>query len=270
MTVVALLLLLWLKQRVARSALRIVVLVGIATVACCSTPLPLWIQAVWGAQAFICMAVLRSGAARRQTLPHAVFLVMLSAGLCAWEATYRVLPRIHVAQGQTVYVIGDSISAGIGGRSEKAWPLVLAEQTHLKIVNLARPGATLATAQQQAREIRAAHALVFVEIGGNDLLSSAPPAYFRVQLDALLSKLRAGGDSIVIFELPLFPFDNGIGEAQRSLAAQYRAPLIPKRCMASIIALKGGTVDGLHFSQEGHDAFARLVKSMLVIDPGSP
>jgi len=261
--------LLRIKQRIVRSALRILVLVGIAVVAGSSTPLPLWIQAVWCVQALVCMVIFQPDAARVRTIPHVIFLVVLSAGLCAWEATYRIQPKINVAQDQTVYVIGDSISAGLSGK-EKTWPDLLAQSTLLNIINLAQPGATLASAMQQVQDIKAPHALVILEIGGNDLLGGAKAADFRAQLDALLAKLATGGNGIVMFELPLLPFKNGIGEAQRSLAEKYHVELIPKRCMTDVIGRDGNTVDGLHLSPQGHKDLAEAVRGMLVIAPGKP
>ncbi|HWB59526.1 MAG TPA: SGNH/GDSL hydrolase family protein [Chthoniobacteraceae bacterium] len=256
---------LWIfKQPLVRSAARIIALPGIAIAAASSTPQPLWLQAAWAVLAFVCMALFHPGAPLRwKTVAGAVFLI-LSVVLCLSEARHWKLPVIAVTR-QPVYVIGDSISAGIGSR-EETWPAVLARTAHVEIVNLARPGATLTTAREQAARITTPGALVILEIGGNDMLNEVKPAVFHERLDTLLSGLRAQGDSIAMFELPLLPFHNGIGEAQRDLAEKYRVTLIPKRCMAAIVGMKGGTVDGLHFSQQGHDAFAEIVKGMLAVE----
>jgi lysophospholipase L1-like esterase len=267
--VAALLLLLRFKQRIARSVLRILFLVGIAAVVSSSTPLPLWIQAAWCVQAFVCMVIFQPAAARARIIPHVIFLAVFSAGLCVWDATYRIQPKINVAQDQAVYVIGDSISAGLG-RKEKTWPTVLAGSTHLNVTNLAQPGETLTGALQQVRDIKAPHALVILEIGGNDLLGGAKAADFRAQLETLLAALRAQDQTVVMFELPLLPFHNGIGEAQRSLAEKYHVTLIPKRYLAAVIGGEGNTGDGLHLSPQGHSALAEAVKGMLVISPGKP
>jgi len=265
----ALAMLLLFKHTLARSVARILLLVAIAAVAASSTPLPVWIQAGWCALALVCMSLFGPAAPRARNVWLGTGFALFSAALCVWEGTYRVLPRINVAPGERIYVIGDSISAGIGGRDEVTWPAVLARTTHLNIVNLAQPGATLATARRQVAGIQSPHPLVLVEIGGNDLLGGAKPAYFRAQLDTLLVQLRSGGGTIAMFELPLLPFSNGIGEAQRSLAAKYHVTLIPKRCMTAVIGRDGDTVDGLHFSQQGHDEFAQIVERMLVIDASS-
>jgi lysophospholipase L1-like esterase len=147
---------------------------------------------------------------------------------------------------------------------------VLADSTHLNITNLALPGATAAEALQQAQDVKAPHALVILEIGGNDLLGGAKAADFRAHLETLLAALRPRAQTIVMFELPLLPFNNGIGEAQRSLADKYHVALIPKRCMTAVIGRAGNTEDGLHLSPEGHKALAQAVQDMMVISPGKP
>lgn len=66
-----------------------------------------------------------------------------------------------------------------------------------------------------------------------------------------------------MFELPLCPFQNAYGEAQRSIAAKHHALLLPKRCFAAILGMKDGTIDGLHLSQQGHDAMARMIAGVV-------
>jgi lysophospholipase L1-like esterase len=105
--------------------------------------------------------------------------------------------------------------------------------------------------------------LVLVEIGGNDLLGHTDSKDFYIQLDQLLGRLSAGNSQVVMFELPLFPFCNAFGQAQRNLAKKYNVILIPKHYLTDVFGLKDGTVDGLHLSQKGHDALANLVNGLL-------
>lgn len=70
--------------------------------------------------------------------------------------------------GATLYVAGDSISAGLGQDSEAAWPAVYARRYDAPLVNFARAGATLRSAAEQVRQIPDDATLVLLEIGGND------------------------------------------------------------------------------------------------------
>ncbi len=161
-----------------------------------------------------------------------------------------------------IYVIGDSISAGIDER-EKTWPNVLARISGMNVVNLARAGASVETAMDQAARIHSSNSVVFVEIGGNDLLGNTSSHTFFVQLDNLLGRLKGGNAEIVMFELPLLPFWNEFGRDQRLLAQEYHAILIPKKCLVNVFAGKGDTIDGLHLSQQGHNELAKEVYQLL-------
>ncbi len=142
-----------------------------------AAPLSLWVYSLWLA---LCVSALilssrstvdpsnRSVAKTHRTL--LVLLAGLSVLLCVWEWPYRREPEIVVGPDTTIYVVGDSISAGMGGK-ERNWPDVLADSTGLEIVNLARPGATVESAFAQVESIPDRRAIVIVEIGGNDLLS---------------------------------------------------------------------------------------------------
>jgi acyl-CoA thioesterase I len=66
-----------------------------------------------------------------------------------------------------------------------------------------------------------------------------------------------------MFELPLLPFKNGFGRAQRTLARKYRIALIPKRYLTRVFALTGSTSDGLHLTSIGHIALANEVAALL-------
>jgi len=178
------------------------------------------------------------------------------------ELPCHLTPSVAVSSMQPVFVLGDSITAGIGSK-ERAWPEVLAERTPLTVANLAQPGATVETALKQAARIDKPGALVIVEIGGNDLLGGTDSQLFHQQLDQLLSKITVGGNQIVMFEIPLIPFHNSFGIAQRNLAKKYHATLLPKSFLTSIFGIKGGTLDGLHLSQAGQDALAGKIQEVI-------
>ena len=189
---------------------------------------------------------------------------LISLILCLAELPYHQAPIIMLSTNKSIYVIGDSISAGLG--KEKTWPSILVDVAHLKVTNLAVPGATVESALDQCAKITESNSLVFVEIGGNNLLGSIDSKTFYLQFDKLLGRLKERNSQIVVFELPLIPFCNGFGAAQRNLAKKYDAILIPKHFMTDVFALSGGTLDGLHLSQKGHDALANSIRNLLKIN----
>jgi acyl-CoA thioesterase-1 len=264
LTVIAVLLRRKANGRVANSLLNIACFTGISFVLLSATAIPLWAYGVWLG---LCLAGMLTGgecASPRLRGATAILFTCFSLAVCIVEIPYHLRPLIETAQHQPVFVIGDSISSGIE-RTEQTWPNVLQEISRLRVTNLAEPGATVGSARMQAKGIIGSNALVIIEIGGNDLLGSTDSRTFYIQLDELLGELRAGNHQLVIFELPLPPFSNSFGRAQRVLARKHEVTLIPKSYLTGVFGSEDGTVDGLHLSQRGHRALANAVYRLLKI-----
>jgi acyl-CoA thioesterase-1 len=264
---VSLLAFLWIKSRIIRLILTIVILIGIIFVILSSTPISIWLYIMW------CVLSLVSLAANHLNHIHAKITMVklistlvtfiLSLLLLGFEVPYYLTPTISL-KNTNIYVIGDSLSAGTE-KKEINWPAYLAKNIGLNITNLAQAGATVETAQQQVNKIPATGLTVIVEIGGNDLLGQCNASEFRKRLDSLLKFLRSQNHQIIMFELPLPPFHNEFGSAQRELAKEYKVTLIPKRFLTNIFVMKNGTLDGIHLSEKGHQVLADSFQKFLVI-----
>ena len=260
-TAASLLLLEFAGHPLIRSLLRIAGILGVGLVIASSTPFPLWTYGLWIALWLAGWVIGHRQALSGYKTPVNTAFLSLSAGLCLLEAPHRVSPSIPISPGQSVYIIGDSISAGMG-TSERNWPEVLGDLSQSKVINLAQPGATVTSALQQAKDSIAPNSLVIIEIGGNDLFGNLPSHEFSKNLEFLLQSIGTS-HRIAMFELPLLPFRNGYGTAQRSLSKKHSVILIPKKHLTAIIGTPGNTLDGLHLSQKGHDALASSVLNLL-------
>jgi lysophospholipase L1-like esterase len=121
----------------------------------------------------------------------------------------------------------------------------------------------------QASGIPPGPATVLVELGGNDLLAGTTPARFDADLRALLAKVVMRDRHVLMFELPLLPFQNTYGRIQREVCEQHGVALLPRSILAGAVALPGHTRDGLHLSPEGHAWLAeRMSEFWLERDAG--
>jgi acyl-CoA thioesterase-1 len=263
MIVAALFLRLWFEGRILGLVLRISYIAGIVFVIFSATPLPIWFYCLWfGLCVAAALAVFNNKFSFQRKMLASFSVLICSLTMCLIELPYHLSPRIKVSPQQSIFVIGDSISAGISAK-ERAWPDVLGDISHFKVINLAKPAATVESAMDQVVSVAGSNSLVLVEIGGNDLLGNTDSKTFYSQLDQLLGKLTDGNNQVVVFELPLLPFCNAFGKAQRNLAAKYNVILLPKHYMTDVFGLKNGTLDGLHLSQKGNDAMANSIYSLL-------
>jgi acyl-CoA thioesterase I len=236
-----------------------------------ATPAPVWLYVVWfGTTTMWLVSRLKAiRTTRRVDLALRTAVMLLSAAAIAGEGRYARNPRPTGARYERVYVIGDSISAGIGLPGETGWPRLLAAKCGASVENLAVAGATVHSAFAQASHVVEPSAIVVLEIGGNDLLSNTRAEQFESDLKALVAAVRGPRRLVMVVELPLLPFCNRYGAAQRSVASTPDVVLIPKRHLARVLSTRGATIDGLHLSNSGQAAMAETIWSVLkdVLEP---
>ena len=246
-----------------KSVLTIVVLVGAVLVLLSATPLALWVYIVWGVLVLGGLVVLSNKtSSRHYKLSTYCILLAVSLAILIFELPYHFFPKMHIESDVTIYVIGDSISAGIG-TDHQCWPEVLGRVSNHKVVNLAKAGAKISTANVQAKAIAQGKSLVIIEMGGNDLLGGTTAKAFYESLDRVIASLSNAGHHILMIELPLIPFKNAYGKAQRSIAGKYNITMLPKRYFTKVFATQEGTLDGLHLSQSGHNLMAQIIHKVI-------
>jgi acyl-CoA thioesterase I len=192
----------------------------------------------------------------------AVALAIVIACLAIVELPYRYPAPVTGMQHGHLTVIGDSISAGIGG-GHLPWPVIFQKKGLAEVRNLSRAGIGVEEAYQLAAKVTPDDTLVLLEIGGNDVLGSSDKHNFERNLDLLLSRLATKERTLVMFELPLPPLYNAYGKTQRRLAEKYHVHLIPRRFFISVLAGADATSDGLHLSNSRGDRMCELIDHLL-------
>lgn len=249
------------------------VMLGLLAVVLSSTPLPLPATCLCvAATVFWIVARLRQrGAGHRK--PHRPVVSMISVWLmaAAVELPWHLTPTLQPVAQPSVAIIGDSVTAGIGGdETSTTWPVLLAEQHQLTVQDISHVGETAKSALKRVMAASVTAPLVVVEIGGNDILGATTVAEFDASLNALLDELQQPGRQIVMFELPLPPLFHAYGAVQRQAARQRGISLIPKRVFLSVLAGGDATLDSIHLSQDGHQAMCDAVWSVIGPVTGPP
>jgi acyl-CoA thioesterase-1 len=238
------------RGRVARNCL---VVLGGALVFASATPLPGWgyVILVAATMAWRVAERLRGRVSARGCRMLRFAVAGLWIGAMLVELPYHLMPRVPRLGRPVLGVIGDSITAGMGGYTVVTWPVRLAESHGVVVRDHSRAGANVASALQQATDVAPEERLVLIEIGGNDLLGETTSAAFESRLGTLLARLARPGRVLVILELPLPPTYNALGRSQCTLAQRYRALLVPKRLLLGVLQRPGATIDSIHLTQEG-------------------
>lgn len=235
--------------------------IGLILIAFSATPLPYWYYAVAAGVSLTGMVAERSQRTifknHRRWFRLAVAIVW-SAGVVA-EIPYQFSPTLSPAGRPTLYILGDSVAAGMGETGVETWPRLLARRHSIPVQDLSQMGATAGSALRRLDKSPVVDGIVLVEIGGNDMLGRHPVGEFERDLDKLLARLDGPDRTVVMFELPLIPFSNEYGRIQRRLAEKHHVRLIPKRIFIRVLTDGGATVDSIHLSPQGHELMAAAV-----------
>jgi acyl-CoA thioesterase I len=248
-------------SRWLRMVATLLTLIGLILVALSATPLPYWLYAILVALTLLWLvgerfepAAFKAHRTRFRILLTAVWLACI-----AIEIPYHVVPSLTITARPPLYVIGDSVTAGMSDGEQDRWPQLLARDHKIDVVDLAQMGATCSSAMKQADGLPIDGGVLLLEIGGNDLLGSTSAEKFAHDLDQLLSKVCTLNRTVLMFELPLPPLSNEYGRAQRALAAKHGVQLIPKRFFIRVLAESGATLDSIHLAPRGHQRMAETV-----------
>ena len=250
-------------RRMYRFATTLGVVLAVTLIAISATALPMGLYVFW-ALATLCWLLIgeRPFVKWLPAVARGV-LLCVSVAAVAIELSWELRPSMTGSSFSRVYVIGDSISAGLGSKAIEPWPQILHAQHNIDVVSLARAGAGAGDALRLLRRSPIGAGMVILEIGGNDVIGRGDPRQFERNLNALGGILESPDRKLVMLELPLLPFGNSYGRAQRRIADRYHMALVPRRYFAGLLSTPGATIDGVHLSAEGQQLMAAMIWDLI-------
>lgn len=167
------------------------------------------------------LALARTG--RRRWLGHALAVVVAAALLpgCATD-------RSPTSHGQTVLVVGDSLSAGYGLQPGTGWvwllePRLSAEQVRAQVFNVSVTGETTVTAQPKMAGLVRQYqpSTVVIELGSDDTFGGVPLSTTSQNLTSMVKTAQAAGARVLLIGVKV-PSQYG-STYQAEVAAMYRS-----------------------------------------------
>lgn len=143
------------------------------------------------------------------------------------------------AAAQTLLVVGDSISAGLGLDTSQGWVNLLDKRLKeqgfdYRVVNASISGDTTAggLARLPALLSEQNPALVVIELGGNDGLRGMAPAQLQQNLNAMVQQSRQAGAKVVLLGMRLPPnygqrYTDAFAQVFQSVANEQKIALVP-------------------------------------------
>jgi acyl-CoA thioesterase-1 len=226
--------------------------------------IPFYIYCLWITLAIAWLFLSMIGQKSKKTQYILIITVLgLTLTAVSIELRYSLKPAMPNQLYEKLYIIGDSVTAGIGNKDEVTWPGIIQKKVKADIIDLAQSGATVATVLRQAEQIDTKNALVLCEIGGNDLFGPTPYSEFRSNLNLILQRVKKNGNTVVMLELPLLPWQIEYGRIQRQLANEFNVILIPKRFFAAVLSQEQASSDLAHLTYKGHQLMAEQIWSLI-------
>jgi len=176
--------------------------------------------------------------------------------------TVLCLPAAHGA-GQTIVVVGDSLSSGYGIAAEQSWVAMLEDRLRsegygYQVVNASIAGDTSAGGLARLPRLLEAHdpELVVIELGGNDGLRGQPVTALRDNLTRMIELSKQSGAEVVLAGIQIPPnygqaYTQALAAVYPELAARFAAPLV--EFILDDVALNGELMqpDGIHPNAAG-------------------
>jgi len=190
-----------------------------------------------------------------------------------------------VASDHTILVLGDSLSAALGIRTEQGWVALLAQRLQeqgygYQIVNASVSGETTSGGLERLPRALQLHqpGTVILELGANDGLRGLPVSEARENLARMVRLSQAAGARVLLVGMRIPPnygprYTEQFARVFPELATQYHLPLVP--FLLDKVALDPTRMqpDGMHPNARGEppvlDTLWPYLKPLLKKNPQS-
>jgi len=179
------------------------------------------------------------------------------------------------AAERTLLVMGDSLSAAYGLRSEQGWVALLEQRLveqrrGWRVVNASISGETTAGGAARIDSEITTHApdLVVIELGANDGLRGLPLAHARANLERMIEASKAAEAAVMLIGMRMPPnygpaYTNGFFDLFAELASEHGTALLPFLLEPIAAEREAFLDDNLHPTAEAQPRLLEHVWSVL-------
>ncbi len=201
---------------------------------------------------------------------------MIFRGFVLSLLTLAFLPLSASAAGQTIVILGDSLTAGLGLSQEEAYPALLearlrtAGQNEASVVNAGVSGDTTAGGLRRlAWVLRQKPTHLVVALGANDMLRGLKPEETEKNLTLLIEQIKKAGVSPVLFGMKATA---NLGSEYRKrfdaiyprVAQREKIPLLPFLLEGVAMKAELNQPDGIHPNSRGQEILAERTAKFLL------
>ncbi|WP_415232189.1 multifunctional acyl-CoA thioesterase I/protease I/lysophospholipase L1 [Psychromonas sp.] len=179
------------------------------------------------------------------------------------------------ANGQTLLILGDSLSAGYNMPIEQSWPSLLSAELHTldkstTVVNASISGDTTNNALARLPGLLSLHkpTSVLIELGANDGLRGFSPSLVKANLEQMISLIKDQNGNAILMQIQVPPnygkrYSQAFSSLYPQLSQKYSTPLIPFFLEQVILKPQWMMNDGLHPTADAQPWIAQYMAEQL-------
>jgi acyl-CoA thioesterase-1 len=188
---------------------------------------------------------------------------------------YVALLFCTAANGQTLLILGDSLSAGYNMSIEQSWPSLLSAELQTlekstTVVNASISGDTTNNALARLPELLSLHkpTSVLIELGANDGLRGFAPALVMENIKQIINLIKSQNGVPILMQIQVPPnygkrYSQAFSSLYPQLSEKYNTPLIPFFLEEVIVKPQWMMDDGLHPTAEAQPWIAQYMAKQL-------
>ena len=173
-----------------------------------------------------------------------------------------------------IIAFGDSLTAGLGVSADESYPAQLQRRLdalnhRYRVINAGVSGDTTAGGLRRVPWVlNSKPELVILELGGNDGLRGLSLDQTKSNLAQIIQQLQQAGAIVVLAGMKLPPnygqeYTAGFEAIYRTLAEQYRLPMIPFFLEGVAASATLTQADGIHPTKEGYRLIVEQILKIL-------
>lgn len=215
---------------------------------------------------------------RQNRQKYRFWLIFLGVNCLLWltncQNQLQDITNFPNATGETIVVLGDSITAGYGLSTQQAYPYLLSQKLDIPIINRGVSGNTTADGLERVSEDVLAEQpwLVIIGLGGNDFLKKVPKSETEANLRAIITQVQSEKAVTVLLGMNLGLFTDEYKDLYDAIAKDTGSLLIPQILKGVIDNPRHRQQDIIHPNAIGQEIIAdRIAKAVKpIIEQAKP
>lgn len=189
--------------------------------------------------------------------------LLILVSLTLFSCSDHQLPKLE--HNSQILAFGDSLTLGVGAKSEHSYPAQLSSLTNLKVINAGVSGEKTAQGIVRFNQLldESHPDLIILLEGGNDILQNVSESEIKKNLALMIERAKQENIPILMIGVPKKSLFSSSASFYRELSEDYEL-LLDDEIISKLIKSPSMKSDSVHFNQKGYLKLAEKIHSLLI------